>query len=91
MLNITFRGMLLFSLLILHPQFASAGDLQPTTNVNSEAKSPDDDALKNCAFVTNDCELCTLAENDKVFCSSVGIACEPTNWTCLKLGEKSAQ
>lgn len=91
MLNILFRGVLLCGLLILHAQSSSATDIQPAANINSEAKSPDDDTLNNCAFVTNDCELCTIAENDKVFCSSVGIACEPTNWTCLKGGEKSAQ
>ena len=91
MLSIAFRSMLLCGLLILHAQSASAEDIQPAPNLISEAESPEDDTLKKCAFVTNDCELCTIAENDKVFCSSVGIACEPTNWTCLKAGERSAQ
>ena len=84
MFNIAFRGMLLSSFLILHAHFASAEDIPPAANINSETKLPEGDTLNNCVFVTHDCELCTIAENDKVSCSSVGIACEPTKWTCMK-------
>jgi hypothetical protein len=41
-------------------------------------------AGKDCKFRTHNCEICTQ-ENEKVTCSSVGIACEPTEWRCLNL------
>lgn len=40
-------------------------------------------ALKNCKFITHNCELCYVAKNGNVACSSAGIACEPTHWSCL--------
>lgn len=39
-------------------------------------------ADKDCKFRTHNCETCA-EENGKVTCSSVGIACEPTEWRCL--------
>jgi len=40
--------------------------------------------LEKCSFVTHDCEICLIATTGKVNCSSVGIACEATKWTCLR-------
>lgn len=48
----------------------------------SSPTAPKDD-LSNCAFITNDCEVCTVDANGKAFCSSQGIACVPTKRTCL--------
>lgn len=45
------------------------------------------DDLKNCAFITHDCEVCTIAADGKSSCSSTGIACTPTKRTCLIPGK----
>lgn len=39
-------------------------------------------AGEECKFRTHNCEACAIDEG-KVTCSSVGIACEPTEWRCL--------
>ena len=82
MARIALQGIVLFTFLILGTQFAVAEDNQPVENANSTEISQDD-SLKNCAFVTNNCELCSVEPDGKVSCSSVGIACEPTIWRCL--------
>jgi hypothetical protein len=51
-----------------------------TSPAPSSAQSED---LKNCAFVTHNCELCVLDDNGKVVCSSVGTACVPKVKRCL--------
>jgi hypothetical protein len=49
----------------------------------STSKSEQD--FSNCAFVTNDCEVCAIDKDGKPQCSSTGIACVPTVKTCLIL------
>jgi hypothetical protein len=46
-----------------------------------------DDELKNCAFITNDCEVCSVAADGKVSCTSTGIACTVTKRWCLVPGK----
>lgn len=55
---------------------ANAADLVTTSTTASEE-------FANCAFVTNDCEVCTVSEDGAPQCSSTGIACVPTAKTCL--------
>jgi len=45
------------------------------------------DDLKNCEFITTDCETCTVAADGKPSCSSTGIACTPTKRWCLVPGK----
>ena len=71
----------LFALSILLP--LSATQLHAYDITLSEASSSQAEDLKNCAFVTNDCELCVVEANGKVVCSSVGIACVPKMKRCL--------
>jgi hypothetical protein len=71
----------LFLLCILLPHFATdlyAGDV---TVPEPSSSTPHD--LKNCAFVTNNCELCMVKADGTVVGSSVGIACVPTVKRCL--------
>lgn len=84
MTRIAFQGTLAIAFLILGTQFAFSDDSQPITNTNSSIEISESDALKNCAFVTNNCELCSTDGTGKIYCSSVGIACQPTKWDCLK-------
>ncbi len=39
--------------------------------------------LEDCAFITNNCETCVVDAEGKAACSSAGIACVPTEKTCL--------
>jgi hypothetical protein len=41
------------------------------------------DELENCAFITNDCEVCTIDAKGQPACSSTGIACVPKQKRCL--------
>ena len=84
MTRIALQGTLLFAILVLGSQFALADDSQP--NANNSTEIAQNDAMKNCAFVTNNCELCSIDGTGKILCSSVGIACQPTNWSCLSYG-----
>ena len=90
-LKLAIRAALLCSLLAPHAQFASAEDNQPATSAGNETEMPSADALKNCAFVTHDCELCIITENHDVICSSAGFACGPKTWRCLKASVNPAQ
>ncbi len=45
--------------------------------------APEPENVKNCKFVTNDCEVCVVEASGKVVCSSVGTACLPTRKWCL--------
>lgn len=71
----------MFALLILLPLSATqlyADGIrapQPTSTLAAD--------LRNCAIVTNDCELCLVQDSGKVVCSSVGIACVPKMKRCL--------
>jgi hypothetical protein len=60
----------------------------PVGNGQPAPRTPDagnsGSAEKDCKFKTHNCEACTQ-ESGKVTCSSVGIACEPTEWRCLNL------
>lgn len=89
-----FRFFLCFSgvLILASPAFADQD--QPLSEANSsrkqERKSLEASAVPatvskgaDCSFKTNDCELCTK-DSGKIICSSVGIACEPTEWRCLE-------
>ena len=90
-LNLAIRAALLCGLLVPHVQFAAAEEIRPATNASDETEMPSADGLKNCAFVTHDCELCIITENDNVICSSAGFACEPKTWRCLKASANPAQ
>lgn len=80
MLKITLRGIFFaIGLLVICPQLTLAGDVWPEAN----SQNGSDATLKNCAFITHDCELCSVAASGRMSCSSVGVACEATTWHCL--------
>lgn len=89
-----FRFFLCFSGALILASPALADPDQPQSEPNSSRKQ-EENALEastvptsvsngaDCSFKTNDCELCTK-DSGKIICSSVGIACEPTEWRCLE-------
>ena len=56
---------------------------EPKAEPASLAAPAQKDDLSNCAFITNDCEVCTLDASGKAVCSTPGIACVPTSRSCL--------
>ena len=56
---------------------------EPAALTAPSAPTAPQDELSNCAFITNDCEVCTVDASGKAFCSSQGIACVPTKRWCL--------
>jgi hypothetical protein len=82
-------GMLRFAILLpalwlaLAPAGARAADVAPLA-----APAPAENGeLKNCAFITNDCEVCTVEPDGRVSCTSQGIACTVTRRWCLIPGK----
>lgn len=61
---------------------ADAEDISPTLDVSSTLRVEASE-VKSCTFVTHDCELCIRSDDDRISCSSVGFACQPTVWRCL--------
>ncbi len=41
-----------------------------------------------CTIVVDDCETCTFGEDGKVTCSTQGIACTASHWTCMTFSPK---
>jgi len=39
----------------------------------------------SCLQISNECQVCELNEKNEIVCSSVGIACEPTEFRCLNI------
>jgi len=81
--------LLIFGLLGFFPQLALAEEAQPLKNEVIDKKMLNPEELKNCIFVTHNCELCWVEKHGNVLCSSVGIACQPTKWNCLNLDLES--
>lgn len=86
-------GMLRFAILLpalwlaLAPAGARAADVAPLATPAPPAAPAENGELKNCAFITNDCEVCTVEPDGRVSCTSQGIACTVTRRWCLIPGK----
>jgi hypothetical protein len=72
--------------LIVYALLSSLGmadDTHPLFKTHASFLELKADTEKACYFISNDCELCS-ASNGILVCSSVGIACEPTEWRCYE-------
>lgn len=81
MLKTTLQGLLLIISFVADPELSHSAGLRP--ELSSEREVEESSVLKNCSFITNNCEVCSVDQSGKVSCSSVGIACQPTVWGCL--------
>ena len=46
---------------------------------------------EDCAFMTHNCEMCSVDSDGKILCSTQFIACVPTKRWCLVLKDKKPQ
>lgn len=88
-LSFCFSFVLVLGTGALAEQTQQSGAAKSSRSVQEPAsRTPDANvtgsADQDCKFRTHNCEACT-EENGKVTCSSIGIACEPTEWRCLDL------
>lgn len=63
-------------------QTQKPGAVDPSAGDQASVQRAPGTAGEDCKFRTHDCETCAI-DAGKVTCSSVGIACEPTEWRCL--------
>ncbi len=71
----------MFGLVVAITSAAAADVIQPQPVTLTEPSAGSD--LQNCAFITNDCEVCVVEQDGKPSCSSTGIACVPARRWCL--------
>jgi hypothetical protein len=83
MLNFALIGAVSIGLFANCPQLAFAYGTQPIASPATQDWTAEFGSLKNCAQATHNCELCVAGQDGHVTCSSVGIACVPTEWRCL--------
>lgn len=84
-------SILLIALLSVHSPMANGEGVSPAAPRTEAHDKGSDEASEDCNFKTHECELCSMDADGKVICSSVGIACEPTKWSCLKQVDGSTQ
>lgn len=80
--SIGLQGTLLIAVLIFGSSLVIAEDNQSIKNANI-IETSQDESVKNCGFVTHDCEVCSVGTDGTVICSSIGFACQPARWYCL--------
>lgn len=80
-----------FAQLLLCAQLVLAEEIQPAAITAGRTDIPKVERPKTSCFKIHNCEVCSMDANGEVWCSSVGIACQPTEWRCLNTGMGSAQ
>lgn len=51
--------------------------------VRLSSPEPNDPSSRACTIVQSDCEACAFHPDGTYDCSTPGIACIPTSWTCM--------
>lgn len=86
LMRATIPALFVLWLLCLCP-FAQAAEEAPAgwRNVSQVTRYSDLAQLtpSQCTIVVNDCESCAFGEDGKVTCSTPGIACTASRWTCM--------
>jgi hypothetical protein len=87
------RGLIIIALAVWLP---AAGVLAQTAEPAPTPTPPaaDDPSIhsyadrdKTCIAWTDQCRSCERGENDAIFCSNIGIACQPAAITCSRRSE----
>lgn len=88
------RGLIIIAVAVLLPAagvLAQAADPTPAPTPPAAADDPSihgyGDRDKTCIAWTDQCRSCERGENDAIFCSNIGIACQPAAITCSRRSE----
>lgn len=73
------------AMLLLHlASFALAQELQSVPTEELVVDDSRSDRTNTCILRVHDCEVCAKDKTGTIFCSSIGIACQPKTWSCFE-------